>query len=194
MDLTNLTGKVNSVATRVDGKADKTGGLFTGPVTVAPGDGNTYTVGKSTNFVGSNTPVVSGTSFTGLQSIQVGVGHYRFRAHITLTCNNTNGGSPIISYAHSTTAATTLLLSLSSWWPNNGGQGALDSIVQHVAGFPADNTSTFTMANGGIYTYIIDGWVSITSAGTIFISGSNTIAGGQWTQLSGSYFEVEPVL
>jgi hypothetical protein len=48
-----------------------------------------------------------------------------------------------------------------------------------------------TMVNNGIYTYIIDGWMSIGSAGVIWVAGANTISTASWAQQSGSYFEVE---
>lgn len=214
-DLQTINGKLYNVEQRVNGLVAATTDFnLVGesiPATPAAGssvlfattagvpsvvrdDGNVYQFSKALTRVGNNVPTVSGTSFTGMLSLNVPAGEFRFRVHTTIKCANSNGGSPCVSMGHGTTASVGLCLAQAAWHAATGQTpGVSDAWTTHSGtGLPGDNVAGITMVNGGVYTWICDGWASFTAGGTLVVSGNNSISGGSYVQQSGSYFEVEP--
>lgn len=154
-------------------------------------DSNTYRLGVSDVHLSNNAAAITLASFTAILSQNIAAGvNYRFTAKVFFQ-GNAAGGNAVLSMGHGGTATNTLCGARAMFGPSAGGQGGL-TFITHAATFPGDQQDPIALTNGGLGVWEIDGYFNCTGSGSVIISGAQ-VGGGNWTPLSGSFFDIWPV-
>ena len=164
---------------------DQFGTAYAAGFSYLPGDGNTYNSGPAL-AVTSGTQGINAeaqTALTGL-SFDVNPGNYYFRAMICFTGNSNTQTAYVAMGGTCTASAFIATIDYSV---------AASDVVQQTTFGSNTGLESATLANGGEYRAFIEGFITVSTAGTLVVNGATSANALGWTSQPGSLLELIPV-